>query len=143
MRTLTVAVLGMVVAGCYSPYKVTNEFQNEKKNLVVVTKDTEVRSVMGTNGGGDIWELCELPAKKVLWYSHDDFQNCIVLTESHPLYVLLHHKQSRGAGPEIVNAVITGSSFGTAIAVSGGAKASASAGASATNIAIQTINKKK
>jgi hypothetical protein len=131
-------VLGMLVVslvGCMDPYRVTDEYQNGKKNLVVVTKDTELRSFLGTNGGGDVFELCESPIKKVFFYLSGDFTNCQVLKPEHPLYALLHHKQSRGAGPDL----LAGAFVGAGLGASGGTTAAASASAAASNTAIQTV----
>lgn len=135
MKTLTICVLLFGLAGCMSPYKVTDDFQNEKKNLYVVTKDTEIRSLMGTNGGADVYELCQGPEKNVLFYLSGDFKECKVIAPGQPLYTVLHHKQSQGSGPTLLGAaMITGG-----LAVSGGANAAANATASATNTAVQTV----
>lgn len=135
MLVAFVVIVGSLT-GCISTYKVTDEFQNPEKTLVVVTKDTEIRSFFGTNGGADILEICEGPQKVRLFYLEGDFANCKVLKEEHPLYALFHHKQSRGAGAEVV----AGAFIGAGLGVSGGTTAAANAAASASNTAIQTIS---
>lgn len=132
---LAFVVLVGSFTGCASPYRVPDEFQNTDKTLVVVTKDTEVRSMFGTNGGADILELCAVPKKVRLFYLEGDFLGCQVLQPTHPLYALFQHKSSRGAGPEIIGGLLVGAGVGA----SGGASAAANAGASVSNTVIQSV----
>lgn len=133
MKALMALIVVIGLSGCMSPYK-------QPDGSFLVTKHSEIRSVFGTNGGFDFVEKCKGPDKKVMWYSESDFTHCEQMAlDSNMAF----HKQSRGAGPEIVGAAIMGASLGTGAALSGGAKASAGAAATASNIAVQTVNQGK
>lgn len=127
-------VMLLMLVGCLSPYQ-------EPSGRFIKTSQTEIRSAFGTNQSFARLERCDGPEKKVLWYSHSDFKNCVMLTKAEQDE--WQHGYSRGAGPEIVGAAIVGGSVGAGAALSGGANAAAGASASATNIAVQTVGKGK
>lgn len=140
IKMLVPVLLAVLLVGCTSPYilhdtdiakfGVTPPAEGKKK--MVVTGDTEVRSLFGTNGGGDVFELCDGPEKTMMFYTRADFNKCEILVHTHPLRLAFDHKQSRGAGPEIVGAAIVGGSIGVGAALSGGG-AAANATANATS----------
>jgi hypothetical protein len=119
----------LLLVGCVTPYK-------EQSGKFIKTSQAEVRSLFGTNQSFARLERCEGPEKKVLWYSDSDFTKCVMLTAAEQNE--WEHGYSRGAGPELAGAAIMGGSIGIGAALSGGT-AAASAGASATNIAVQTV----
>lgn len=127
-------LLVLLLAGCVSPYK-------ESDGHYVKLAAPETRSFFGTNMAFSRLQRCEGPEKGVMFYTEGDFSNCQYLTAEEQ--EAWKHGYSRGAGPEIVGAVIMGGSIGAGAALSGGANASAGAAASATNIAVQTVTPHK
>lgn len=134
MRAWMVMSVAMLLSGCITPHQ-------EPSGKFIKVAATEERSSFGTNFVFGRLERCDGPAKKVLWYAHSDFTNCVMLTKAEQDE--WEHGYSRGAGPEIVGAAIVGGSVGAGAALSGGANAAAGASASATNIAVQTVGKGK
>jgi hypothetical protein len=129
MRAVVIAVMIGALVGCVTPHK-------EPSGKYVKVAPTEDRSAFGTNLTFGRLERCEGPAKAVLFYTHGDFSNCVLLTKAEQDEWMFGY--SRGAGPEIAGAAIVGASVGVGAAMSGGS-AAASAGASATNTAIQSV----
>lgn len=129
LRGIALIVCVLSLSACVTPYK-------EPSGKYIKTSQAEVRSLFGTNQSFARLERCEGPEKKVLWYSDSDFTKCVMLTAAEQNE--WEHGYSRGAGPEIAGAAIMGGSIGIGAALSGGT-AAASAGASATNTAIQTV----
>lgn len=134
LRGLVGVVSVIVLAGCITPYQ-------EPSGKFIKVAATEERSSFGTNFIFGRLQRCDGPEKKVLWYAHSDFTNCVMLTKAEQDE--WEHGYSRGAGPEIVGAAIVGGSVGAGAALGGGANAVAGASASATNIAVQTVGKGK
>lgn len=132
MRSWAIGIMVLSLTGCITPYK-------EQSGKFIKTSQAEVRSLFGTNQSFARLERCEGPEKKVLWYSDSDFTKCVMLTAAEQNE--WEHGYSRGAGPELAGAAIMGGSIGIGAALSGGT-AAASAGASATNIAVQTVTGK-
>lgn len=131
---IIIAFMVLVLAGCITPYK-------EPSGRYVKPAQSEVRSAFGTNQSFSRLERCDGPAKKVWFYLEGDFSNCVMMTKAEQDEWM--HGYSRGAGPEIVGAAIMGGSVGAGAALSGGANAAAGATANASNVAIQTVTKKK
>jgi hypothetical protein len=104
--------LFLILAGCITPHKEVNgQYTKPAK--------TEERSFFGTNHGFARLERCDGPTKEPwLFWAEKDFKNCVLLTKAEQAE--WEGDQSRGAGPEVVGAVIIGTSLGTGLAVSGG-----------------------
>lgn len=131
MLKFMISVLVLMLAGCVTPYK-------EPSGKYLRTMQVEIRSAFGTNQSFARMARCNRAAKPFyLWYSDEDFTNCVLLTQAEQNEWL--HAYSRGSGPEIVGAVIMGGSIGAGAALSGGAQATAGATAGATNIAVQSV----
>lgn len=121
----------LLVSGCLSPHK-------ELSGKYLVPTQVEVRSSFGTNQSFARMQRCDRATKPFyLWYSQEDFTNCVLLTKAEQDEWMA--ASSRGAGPEIVGAVIMGGSIGAGAALSGGAQATAGATAGATNIVNQSV----
>jgi len=137
MRRLTGGILVLIglylLTGCITPHKEVNGSYTKPAK-------TEERSLFGTNHGFARLERCEVEKEPWLFWTEKDFKQCRLLTAAEQAE--WEGDQSRGAGPEIVGAAIMGGSLGGGLAASGGAKATASAGASASNVAIQTVKGK-
>ena len=132
MRVTTFLICGfsLLTVGCITPHK-------EVSGKYIKPAQVEIRSSFGTNQSFARLERCDGPIAFVVWYSEKDFKNCVLLTRAEQEE--WEHASSRGAGPEIVSAVIMGGSIGAGAAVSGGAKATAGATASASNAVTQSV----
>lgn len=123
----------LMLAGCITPIK-------EPDGRYVKVASPETRSLFGTNFIYGRLQRCDGPEKVVMFYLDDDFKNCEYVTAEEQEQ--WKHGYSRGAGPEIVGAMIVGGSIGAGAALSGGAQATATAGAAATNTAVQSVTVK-
>ena len=135
MRRVVIVMLALSLTGCVTPHQ-------ELSGKWVKAAKVEERSAFGTNHGFARLERCDGPERKKPWYrfyTDSDFEKCVYLTKAEQDE--WEGDQSRGAGPEIAGAVVSGATFGTVVAVTRGGNAVASAGSSATNTAIQTVGK--
>jgi hypothetical protein len=129
---MLVLILGLflILAGCITPHKEVNgQYTKPAK--------TEERSFFGTNHGFARLERCDGPTKEPwLFWAEKDFKNCVLLTKAEQAE--WEGDQSRGAGPEVVGAVIIGASLGTGLAVSGGNAAANATSSSAAKAISKT-----
>lgn len=135
MRRVAIGILALSLTGCITPHQ-------ELSGKWVKPAKVEERSAFGTNHGFARLERCDGPEHRKPWYrfyTESDFDKCVYLTKAE--HDEWEGDQSRGAGPEIAGAVVSGATFGTVVAVTRGGNAVASAGSSATNTAIQTVGK--
>lgn len=132
MRSWAIGILVLSLTGCITPVK-------EESGKFIKAVQSANRDEWGTNQSFGRLQRCDGPeAEPWLFYRDKDFTGCKFLTKAEQGEWM--HASSRGAAPEIVGAVIVGSSIGAGAAMSGG-RTAASAGSSATNIAIQTVGK--
>lgn len=123
------AVLFLLL-GCITAHK-------ELNGKYTKVAQVENRSLFGTNQGFARLERCDGPEKKVLWFSESDFTNCVYLTKADQNEY--EHASSRGAGPEIVSALVITSGLGPALAL----RNASSAVATSTSVASPMVNIRK
>lgn len=132
VKSVSILFMVLFLSGCITPHKEVNGQWTKPAKV-------EERSMFGTNHGFARLERCDIWNEPILFWTESNFKNCHLLTAAEQAE--WEGDSSRGAGPEIVGAAIIGGSMGAGIAVSGGAKATATGSATATNIAVQTVNK--
>lgn len=133
VATFIICSVSLLTVGCITPHQ-------ERSGKWIKPAQVEIRSSFGTNQSGLRLERCNGPEQKKPWYKfyfEGDFDGCVYLTKAEQDE--WEHASSRGAGPEIVGALIMGGSIGAGTAVSGGAKATAGAAASASNAVTQSV----